>query len=102
MSADVFGALANPTRREILALLRAGPQPVKELAAHFPLGRPAISEHLAVLREAGLVRDEPRGREHFYHLQAEPLREVSEWLSLYESFWQQKLSALHSLLEEAR
>ena len=86
MTADVFDALANPIRRELLALLRTGPKPVNVLAARFQRGRPAISEHLKVLREAGLVFEEPRGRERYYHLDAEPLRVVADWLATYERF----------------
>lgn len=97
---DVFGALANPIRRELLGLLRAGPKPVKELAARFPVGRPAISEHLRVLLDAGLVTEEPRGRERYYHLDATPLRAVGEWLGAYERFWNDRLLDLSTLLHE--
>jgi DNA-binding transcriptional ArsR family regulator len=66
----------------------------------FDLGRPAVSEHLAVLRTAGLVREEPRGRHRFYHLQAAPLAEVSQWLHPFEHYWNQRLGALADLLDE--
>ena len=100
MSADVFAALGNPTRRDLLELLRAGPQPVKALAERFELGRPAISEHLKVLRDAGLVVEERRGRENHYHLDAAPLRAVSEWLGPYERFWRRRHAKLRQLLDE--
>jgi DNA-binding transcriptional ArsR family regulator len=100
MDTDVFAALANPIRRELLAQLRTGPKPVNVLAAPFSRGRPAISEHLAVLREAGLVVEEPRGRERYYHLRAEPLKAVGEWLADYERFWQTRLAHLDTLLDE--
>lgn len=100
MHADVFSALANPIRRELLAQLRHGPQPVNALVAHFERGRPAISEHLAVLRAAGLVLEEPRGRERYYRLDARPLRAVADWLAEYEQFWQAKLTDLTTLLDE--
>jgi DNA-binding transcriptional ArsR family regulator len=100
VSADIFAALANPTRRDLLDLLRDGPMPVKDLADRFHLGRPAISEHLKVLRDAGLVREEKRGREHHYHLVAAPLRAVSQWLGPYEKFWRQKIHKLRTLLDE--
>jgi DNA-binding transcriptional ArsR family regulator len=99
MTPDVFDALANPIRRELLARLRSGPQPVKALADGFARGRPAISEHLDVLLDAGLVRREPRGRERWYHLDARPLREVADWLAAYERFWADKLSDLATLLD---
>ena len=100
MTTDVFGALANPTRRRLLGLLREGPLHVTAMAAEFDLGRPAISEHLKVLLDAGLVREEPRGRQRFYHLDAAPLREVGEWLNPYEQFWRGKLAGLRDLLDE--
>jgi DNA-binding transcriptional ArsR family regulator len=100
MPPDVFGALANPIRRDLLGLLREGPKPVKVLAAGFEVGRPAISEHLKVLVDAGLVTEEPRGRERYYHLQAAPLREVGAWLGAYERFWKSKLHDLSTLLDD--
>ncbi|QDQ09586.1 helix-turn-helix transcriptional regulator [Streptomyces spectabilis] len=66
----------------------------------FELGRPAVSEHLAVLRTAGLVREEPRGRHRFYHLEPARLTEVSEWLHPFERYWKQRLEALPDLLDE--
>ena len=99
MTTDVFDALANPIRRELLGLLRTGPKPVNELAGHFTRGRPAISEHLSVLRGAGLVREEPRGRQRYYHLDPAPLREVVDWLGAYEVFWTNKLDDLKTLLD---
>ncbi|MFD0331540.1 metalloregulator ArsR/SmtB family transcription factor [Streptacidiphilus monticola] len=77
---DVFHALANPVRRRLLESLRQGPRAAGELAADFELSRPAVSEHLAVLRNARLVREEPRGRHRYYHLEPAPLAEVSDWL----------------------
>lgn len=81
-------------------MLRAGPKPVHILAAPFSQGRPAISEHLKVLREVGLVREEPRGRERYYHLDPAPLRQVTDWLAAYEAFWRASLAELHSLLDQ--
>src|SRR4051794_17349624 len=100
MTTDVFAALANPVRRELLDALREGPQPVKVLAARLELGRPAVSEHLKVLRDAALVIEEPRGRERHYHLRAEPLAAVDEWLGPFEQFWRSKLSGLRDLLDK--
>lgn len=100
MTTDVFGALANPVRRELLELLRGGPLPVNELAGHFALGRPAVSEHLRVLRDVGLVVEEPRGRERYYHLDPRPLRVVGDWLHPYERFWRSALTELRDLLDE--
>lgn len=79
-SDDVFRALADPSRRAILALLRVRARPVREIAAHFPVSRPAISKHLRQLDRAGLVRVQCRGRERLYSLAPGPLETVREWL----------------------
>ncbi|AHH96873.1 metalloregulator ArsR/SmtB family transcription factor [Kutzneria viridogrisea] len=97
---DVFSALANPTRRELLRLLLDGPRPVQELADHFDLRRPSVSEHLRVLKDAGLVGEQREGRQRYYRLRAAPLREVSDWLTPYEQFWRGRLSAFGELLDE--
>jgi len=97
---DVFAALANPVRREILVHLRKGPRKVSDLAANFEVGRPAVSEHLQVLRKAQLVREEPRGRERYYHLDPRPLSEVETWLESFERYWKQRLDDLQTLLDE--
>jgi DNA-binding transcriptional ArsR family regulator len=90
---DVFTALANPTRRELLRLLLdRGPQPVQQLADHFEMARPSVSEHLRLLREAGLVSELRTGRQRFYRLEPDPLREVLDWLVPYERIWRGKLS----------
>ena len=99
MAADVFAALSNPVRRELLDQIRLQPRPVKELASSFQLKRPAISEHLKVLRDAGLVREEQRGRENYYYLLPEPLREVQGWLEPYQQFWRQRFEDLRAVLE---
>lgn len=97
----VFAALANPTRRELLRrLLDDGRQPVNELALHFGMSRPSVSEHLKVLRDAGLVTDHKIGRQRYYQLEAAPLIEVREWLAPYERFWRERLVNLHRLLDE--
>jgi DNA-binding transcriptional ArsR family regulator len=100
VTADVFGALASPVRREITSLLLDGPRPVNDLAAHFAMSRPSVSEHLRVLREAGLVSERRHGRQRVYRLEPAPLRELSEWLLPYERFWREKLSNLRELLDE--
>jgi DNA-binding transcriptional ArsR family regulator len=97
---DVFGALANPVRRRLLEELRDGPRAVNDLVGRFELGRPAISEHLQVLRQAGLVREEPRGRQRFYHLEPIPLAQVDDWLHPFERYWRDRMRALSDLLDE--
>jgi DNA-binding transcriptional ArsR family regulator len=97
---QVFAALASPVRREVLRLLRErGPQPVAELAAHFAMARPSVSEHLKVLRDAGLASENKVGRQRLYQLEPVPLREVQEWLGPFERFWRAKLADLGALLD---
>src|SRR6476620_7403114 len=100
LEVDVFAALASPIRREILVQLRKGPRKVGDLASKFDVGRPAVSEHLQVLRKARLVREEPRGRERFYHLDPRPLSEVDAWLEAFNRYWKQRLHALEELLDQ--
>lgn len=95
----VFGALANPTRREVLDLLRGGPQAVRDIAEHFDMARPSVSEHLKVLLDAGLVTETRSGRHRYYAVRAEPLRELQDWLTPYERFWRDKLGALREVLD---
>ena len=98
-NADVFTAIAHPVRRQILDLLVNGEQPVKQLAERFTLTRPAISQHLRVLLDTGLVAEHRVGRENRYQLRAERLREVDMWLRHYERFWPLKLQALGTYLD---
>ncbi|MDF5717862.1 MAG: metalloregulator ArsR/SmtB family transcription factor [Rhizonema sp. NSF051] len=93
-SADVFAAIADPTRRAILDRLRHGEQPVKQLAEPFSMSLPAISQHLQVLCEVGLVQMRKAGRQRLYRLNPEPLKQISDWIAHYEEFWQEKLDAL--------
>jgi DNA-binding transcriptional ArsR family regulator len=98
-AADVFTAVADPTRRAILDRLRGGDMAVHELAAGFDVTRPAISRHLRVLRDARLVRERRAGRERVYRLTASPLRDVARWASGYEQLWSRQLSNLKRHLE---
>ena len=100
MAQDVFSALANPVRRQILDSLREGPRAVNDLASQFDLGRPAISEHLQVLRRVKLVREEPRGQQRYYHLEALPLAEVDQWLHPFERYWRDRMRALRKVLDQ--
>lgn len=97
---DVYSALANPIRRGLLEGLIDGPRPAGELAGAFSLSRPAVSEHLAVLKRAGLVHEEPRGRHRYYHLRPEPLAEVGDWLHPFEHYWRARMGALRDVLDE--
>jgi DNA-binding transcriptional ArsR family regulator len=94
-----FQALADPTRRAVLDLLRRGSQPAGVIASAFPVSRPAISKHLRLLRRAHLVREHREGRHRVYQLNPEPLRAVDEWLERYRSFWATSLTNLKSFVE---
>jgi DNA-binding transcriptional ArsR family regulator len=94
-----FQALADPTRRAVLDLLRRGNQPAGEIAQAFPISRPAISKHLRLLRRAHLVREHREGRHRVYQLNPEPLRAVDSWLDQYRSFWKLNLANLKTFVE---
>jgi DNA-binding transcriptional ArsR family regulator len=102
MNADhlssVFGALADPTRRAILAQLTEGDRSVMELSAPFPVSQPAISRHLKVLEGAGLISRSRRATVRLSHLEAEPLREATEWLARYQAYWDESYDRLDALL----
>lgn len=98
---DVFHAIADPTRRRLLDRLERCELTVNALAEPFRMSRPAISQHLAILRSAGLVESRRDGRERYYRIVAVKLREVHDWVSHYERFWQQKLRALGDYLEKS-
>jgi DNA-binding transcriptional ArsR family regulator len=94
-----FQALADPTRRAVLDLLRRGSQPAGQIAGAFPVSRPAISKHLRLLRRAHLVREHREGRHRVYQLNPEPLRAVDSWLEQYRSFWSASLANLKAFVE---
>jgi DNA-binding transcriptional ArsR family regulator len=94
-----FQALADPTRRAVLDLLRRGSQPAGEIASAFPISRPAISKHLRLLRRAHLVGEHREGRNRVYHLNPQPLRAVDIWIAQYRRFWSANLASLKSFVE---
>jgi DNA-binding transcriptional ArsR family regulator len=100
MPEATFQALADPTRRAVLDLLRHGSQPAGQIAEAFPISRPAISKHLRQLRNARLVVESRRGRHRLYQLNAEPLKAVDSWLEQYRRFWQMNLSNLRSFVQQ--
>ena len=95
---EVFGALADPTRRAILSRLTEGDASVAELTAPFDVSQPAISRHLKVLERAGLITRTRKATARLSHLEAEPLREVTEWLAGYREFWEESYERLDALL----
>ena len=99
LSDAAFSALADPTRRAVLDLLRGGMRPAGEIARSFTVSRPAISKHLAVLRRAHLVEERREGRHRLYQLNPAPLKAVNSWLEQYRSFWIAKLNSLKQFVE---
>jgi DNA-binding transcriptional ArsR family regulator len=99
---DAIEALADPTRRRIVELLADGEHSAGELASNFSISRPAVSRHLRVLREHGLVRAREDAQRRLYSLDPAPLAELDEWLGRYRSFWRQRLDALDTELRRAR
>lgn len=94
----VFGALADPTRRAILARLADGDANVNDLAAPFDISQPAISRHLSVLERAGLISRRRQATARLSHLEAEPLRAATEWLASYQQYWDESYDRLDALI----
>ena len=95
--AIALSALSDPTRRAVFERLRAGPASVQQIAAGLPVSRPAVSQHLKALREAGLVHDEPRGTARIYSIHTPGLRELRDWL---DGFWDDALDAFKTYAEK--
>jgi len=98
-TSDVFSAIAEPQRREILMLLRAGEWPVTELAQELGMTQPGASKHLRVLREVGLVRDRKAGKQRLYGLEANGLRPIHEWTGGFEQFWNESFDRLETYVQ---
>ena len=99
---EALPALADPIRRQIVALLAHGERAAGELADGFPVSRPAVSRHLRVLRQAGLVRARTEGKRRIYTLDPAPLRELDDWLEPYRDLWAQRLDALDTEIARGR
>jgi DNA-binding transcriptional ArsR family regulator len=97
---DVFTAIADPTRRRLLDLLGRGELSVMGLTGHFDMTVSAVSQHLRLLREVGLVEVRRAGRERYYRLDPGPLKAVADWIGFYEQFWRRKLRSLDTYLDE--
>jgi DNA-binding transcriptional ArsR family regulator len=101
-TSDVFNAIAEPQRREILVLLRAGERPVTEVARKLGMTQPGASKHLRVLREVGLVRDRRAGKQRLYGLDARELRPVHEWTCGFERFWNERFDRLDAYVQDLK
>lgn len=99
-TSDVFNAIAEPQRREILVLLRGGERPVTELARELGMTQPGASKHLRVLREVGLVRDRTAGRQRLYGLDARGLRSVHDWTAGFERSWNERFDRLDAYVRD--
>ncbi|MET0340044.1 MAG: metalloregulator ArsR/SmtB family transcription factor [Polyangiales bacterium] len=99
-TSDVFNAIAEPQRREILVLLRSGERPVNELAEALGITQPGASKHLRVLREVGLVRDRKAGKQRLYGLNARALQPVHEWTGGFEQFWSESFDRLDAYVKD--
>ncbi|MEQ8524564.1 metalloregulator ArsR/SmtB family transcription factor [Gracilimonas sp.] len=100
MPQDVFQAIADPTRREIIDLLAGQSLPVNDVAEKFDMSRPAVSKHIKILNECGLVLIQKQGRKRYCRADTRKLQEVMEWTQRYRQFWNKKLDALESLLTD--
>ena len=99
-TSDVFNAIAEPQRRNILVLLRAGERPVSELARELRMTQPGASKHLRVLREVGLVQDRRSGKQRLYGIDARGLRPVHEWAGGFEQFWNESFDRLDAYVQD--
>ncbi len=99
MRRDVFQAIADPTRREIIGMLSRQKLNVNQVSDQFDVSRTAVSKHLRILRECGLITIEKKGRERYFNAHLESLVQVSDWVAQYRSFWNANLDRLESLLK---
>lgn len=96
----IFAALSHPVRNRVVSILLNGQKTAGSLALEFDLSRSAVSEHLGILRQAGLVQEEKLGRERFYSLNAQPILELRSWLAPYEDYWKARLATLANQIED--
>jgi DNA-binding transcriptional ArsR family regulator len=102
MRRDIFQAIADPTRRGIIALIALQAMTPNAIAAHFDTSRQAVSKHLRILTECDLVRQESVGREIYYSLEIEKMKEIDEWLEQYRKIWESRFEQLDTLLTELK
>lgn len=102
MRRDVFQGIADPTRREIILLLSKKDLTLNKVVENFDISRPAISKHVKVLEECGLIKIKQKGRERFCIINPTPLNEIYEWLEYFDKFWNKKLNSLQNYLEDKK
>ncbi len=98
MRRDVFQAIADPTRRAIIALIALQAMTPNAIAEHFNTSRQAVSKHLRILAECELIQSRPQGREIYYHLEIEKMKEIDQWLEQFRKIWEQRFSQLDDVL----
>ena len=102
MKRDIFQAIADPTRRAIIALIALQAMTPNAIAEHFDTSRQAVSKHLRILAECDLITSEQRGREIYYLLEIEKMKEIDEWLEQYRKIWESRFEQLDTLLTELK
>jgi DNA-binding transcriptional ArsR family regulator len=102
MRRDVFQAIADPTRREIINLIAFNPLNLNAIADNFEVSRPAISQHIKILMECGLINIKKQGRERYCEASLQQLNEVSNWIEKYRQLWEEKFSRLDNLLDKIK
>lgn len=102
MRRDVFQAIADPTRREIIGMLANQPLNLNTVADKFDISRPAISKHIKILTQCGLITITQQGRERYCHAELQKLKQVADWTAIYQKFWTEKLDALGHFLEKGK
>lgn len=102
MRRDIFQAIADPTRRAIIALIAVQAMTPNAIAEHFDTTRQAVSKHLKILTECELIKQEPQGREIYYQLEVEKMKEVDKWLEQFRKIWETKFNQLDDLLSKIK
>jgi DNA-binding transcriptional ArsR family regulator len=102
MNSETLAALGEPNRLRIVELLRAGPRPVNDIHVRLGLRQSQVSQHLKVLKSAGLVEMEPRAQQRFYKLRGKPLKQLHKWLDRYRHVWEERFEQLDEIVEELK
>ncbi len=102
MKRDIFQAIADPTRRAIIALIAIQAMTPNAIAEHFDTSRQAVSKHLRILTECELIKHEQKGREIYYQLEIDKMKEIDEWLEQYRKIWETRFEQLDTLLTELK
>lgn len=102
MRRDIYQAIADPTRREILSLIALNSMTPNSIADHFSTSRQAVSKHLKILSECELVKQRQKGREIYYHLEIEKMKEIDQWLDQFRKIWEKRFSQLENILTKMK